>query len=65
MATKLLVIILLIAIWTIPWKGLALWKSARRGDRAWFIALLLINTVGVLELLYIFFFSERKNISNK
>lgn len=51
---------ILLAIWTIPWKGLALWKSAKRGDRAWFIILLLINTLGILEIIYLAFFSRGK-----
>lgn len=51
--------ILLAALWTLPWKGVALWTSARRGDQKWFIALLIINTLGLLEILYIFVFSKR------
>lgn len=49
------------ALWTIPWKGFALWKSARLGQKWWFIALLLINTIGILEILYIFVFSRKKS----
>lgn len=45
-------------IWSIPWKGFALWKSARRGDSIWFVALLLINTAGILEIAYLFLFSN-------
>ncbi len=56
--------LILIVLWTIPWKGIALWKSAQRGDKWWFIALLLINTVGLLEILYIFVFANRPK-SNK
>ncbi len=48
-----------LALWTIPWKGVALWKSARQSEKTWFVALLLINTVGLLEILYIFFFSKK------
>lgn len=46
-------IILLIA-WSIFWKGLALWHSARRGQYWWFIIMLLINTAGILEIIYLF-----------
>jgi len=53
-------VVMAIVLWTIPWKGVALWKSARQTDKAWFIALLLINTVGLLEILYIFLFSKKK-----
>jgi hypothetical protein len=50
----------LLILWVLPWKGLALWKSARKEKKWWFIALLVINTVGLLEILYIFVFSKMK-----
>ncbi len=50
--------IILIVVWELPWKGYALWKAARGRHNFWFIALLLINTVGVLDILYIFVFSK-------
>ncbi len=40
-------------IWSLFWKGLALWRSARSGQKYWFIALLVVNTVGVLEIIYL------------
>ena len=50
---------LLVAIaWSFVWKLLALWKSARKGSVVWFIVLALVNTLGILEILYIFVFSE-------
>jgi len=57
---NIFLIAILIVIWTIPWKGFALWKSARKGDKLWFIALLFLNTLALLEIFYIFIFSERK-----
>ncbi len=53
-------ILILIALWTIPWKGLALWKAAQIKDKWWFIALLIVNTLAILEILYIYVFSKRK-----
>lgn len=53
-------IVLLVVAWTLPWKGIALWKAARLGKRKWFVALLVVNTLGILEILYIFVFSEKK-----
>jgi len=52
-------LILLIVLWTLPWKGVALWKSARANDKSWFIPLLIFNTLGVLEILYIFFLRKK------
>lgn len=56
--TGYLVIIYTILIWALVWKGLALWKSANKKQVPWFIALLILNTVGILEILYIFVFSK-------
>ncbi len=53
-------LIALIILWTMPWKGVALWRAARNRSIIWFVALFLLNTLGILEIIYIFFFS-RKN----
>ena len=44
---------LLVVIWSLAWKGLALWHAARRSEKGWFIALLVINTAGILEIVYL------------
>jgi len=54
----LLTIMIFISIWALIWKGFALWKSAKKDSRIWFIVLLVVNTVGILEILYIFVFSK-------
>lgn len=41
-------------VWSIFWKGLALWHSARKEQSWWFMALLVINTMGILEIIYLF-----------
>ncbi len=56
----LTLITLLVILWSLPWKGVALWKAARRGSKKWFIALLLINTLAILDILYIFIFSKKE-----
>ena len=60
MDKNLVLSLILAAIWTIPWKGVALWKAARRGEKIWFIVMLLLNTLAILEILYIFVFSKRE-----
>ena len=54
-----LLIFLVLAIWSLIWKGMALWKAARLGEQGWFIALLVINTLGILEILYLYVFSRK------
>jgi len=58
---SVLLIFLLFIIWTIVWKGLALWKASRKNHLGWFIVLLVLNTAGILEIFYFYFFSELKN----
>ena len=50
----------LLLLGTIFWKGAALWKAARNSHKKWFIILLVVNTLAILEIVYIFFFSKPK-----
>jgi hypothetical protein len=53
--------IILLLIWSLVWKGFALWYAARNHQKAWYIVLLVLNTAGILEILYIAFFRKNKN----
>ena len=53
----------LIAVWSIFWKGLALWHTVKRGEKKWFIVILVLNTFGILELIYPFYVIKIKSIS--
>ena len=55
-----LVIILAVA-WSMVWKGIALWRAGRNGHLVWFIVLLVVNTLGILPIIYIFAFSRKKD----
>ena len=50
----------LILAWSLFWKGLAMWKSAHKNSPIWFIIILVTNTIGILEILYLYVFSEIK-----
>jgi hypothetical protein len=54
----------LLVLWTIPWKGVALWRAARNNHTIWFIVLLVVNTLAILEIIYIFAFSKKKEIAS-
>ena len=47
-------------IWETVWKGIALWKAAKETQKYWFIAILILNTLGILPILYIFVFKKGK-----
>lgn len=54
------VVILLLMLWTLPWKGVSMWRAARNGHKVWFVALLLINSLAVVDIIYIVWFSRKK-----
>lgn len=55
-------LIIVAALWTLIIKGYALWHAARNGQKGWFIALLIVNTLGILEIMYLIWF--RPNTTN-
>lgn len=42
-------------------RGMALYKSARKGQTIWFVALLVINSVGILPIIYLLIQSSTEN----
>jgi len=48
------VVIIILVLWTIPWKIYAVWTAAKNGHKKWFVVLLLLNTFTILEIIYIF-----------
>lgn len=47
--------IVLLALWSLVWTGLAMWHAAKRGEKWWFILFLLVHTAGILEIIYLVF----------
>jgi len=52
--------LLLISIWVVIWKGLALWHAARNEQNKWFIAILVLNTLGLLPIIYLIWYKPQK-----
>lgn len=44
-------------------RGFALWKSAKRNQNIWFIALLIVNSIGILPLIYLILNKKTKSQS--
>jgi len=51
-------------VWSVIWKGLALWRAARLKQVGWYVALLVINTVGIFEIIYLIATNKRYKESN-
>lgn len=56
----LLPLVAVFVLWSVVWKGLALWHAARRGEPWWFVVLFLVNTAGILEIVYLFWVAGLK-----
>jgi hypothetical protein len=59
-------LIALIMVWVLFWKGYALWIAARNSSRWWFIVLMIVNTFGLLEIIFIFGVAKKtpKDLTN-
>ena len=55
---KYALVFLLLAAWSFVWKGFALWRAAGNKHKVWFIGFLIINSFGILEIAYLFYFSK-------
>ncbi|MGM0568848.1 MAG: DUF5652 family protein [Elusimicrobiota bacterium] len=54
-----MVVIIILGLWSLIWKGIALWKSGRNNQLKWFIVILILNTVGILPIIYLKFFQKK------
>lgn len=54
-----------VLVWSMFWKGLSLWHSARNKQKYWFVAILILNTVGIAEIIYLTFFKKDRNTKVK
>jgi sorbitol-specific phosphotransferase system component IIC len=53
MLAGIMPIIITLFIWDGIWKLIAMWKAGRNNHLAWFICIALINTIGILPIIYI------------
>ena len=52
-------LILVALLWTVVLKGFSLWYAARGSQKWWFVALLIVNTLGILEIIYLIWFRPK------
>jgi len=54
------ILIYVLFVWSIFWKGLALWRASQLKQRNWFVVMLILNTIGILEIVYLFRFAKKR-----
>ena len=52
----------LLVLWTLVWKGLGLWYSGVNKQKGWFIAMLILNTMGILPIIYLIWFKPKEKV---
>jgi hypothetical protein len=45
-------------VWILIWKTLAMWRAAKVGSKVWFVILLVVNTPGILDIIYLYVISK-------
>jgi len=59
------VLLVVLIVWSLIWKGIGLWFAARNYQKGWYIAILILNTAGILEIIYLLFFRRDKQTETK
>lgn len=57
--TSLFVWLVPLVVWDLAWKSFALWKSAKNNHLRWFVAICILNTVGILPMVYLAWFDKK------
>ena len=52
--------LLVLMLWTLYWKARGMWRAAHQESKVWFIIFLLINTLGILEIVYLYIITKTK-----
>jgi len=49
-------------VWSLVWKGMALWTAATNKSKTWFVIFMVLNTLTILEILYVLYFSKKNTL---
>lgn len=58
-------ILVLVAIWELVWKLIAMWKAGRNNHLAWFIGIAILNTAGILPIVYVLTHRNKEGIKSE
>jgi predicted permease len=56
---------IIMGIWSLIWNGLGLWHSSQHKQKNWFVAILILNTLGLLPIIYLIWFKPKEKIKSK
>jgi hypothetical protein len=53
-----IILIIILAVFEIIMKGITLWKCGRNNQINWYIAILILNTAGILPVIYLMYYQK-------
>jgi hypothetical protein len=56
----LIPVIVILTIWDVIWKLIALWKAAQNNHLTWYICIAVFNTIGILPIIYILKYKKKE-----
>lgn len=54
----------IILLWEVIWKAIAMWHAARKNQLVWFILIVIINSIGILSIIYLLI-NRKKSAENQ
>ncbi|MBW2977872.1 hypothetical protein KY331_03430 [Candidatus Woesearchaeota archaeon] len=58
--TGLKALLALVIVWSMVWKGIALWKCGKNNQIVWFVVMFIVNTAGILPIIYLLLFQRKR-----
>ena len=58
----LMPVLIILMIWETVWKLIALWRAGCNNHLVWFVCIALINTVGILPIVYILMHRKKATV---
>ena len=59
-STEGVLTVLFLSVWTLVWKGVALYHAGKNRQKVWFVVLLLLNDLGILSMIYLRWFQRHR-----
>jgi hypothetical protein len=53
-------LIAILVVWSILWKCYSVWTAAQNHSKKWFVVLVIFNTFGILDMIYVFGVAKKK-----
>ena len=53
LSTAWTTVLIIAALWDLFWRGWGLWRAGRRNQPVWFVVMLVINSLGIIPIIYL------------